>query len=204
MDDSELERPQPPLAPESDLVRLTRSVRRLTLAVWCLAGLLLAVMALPWINYWILSRSRWHANDGEEVNRKAESPPSGESEFDRDFYARPLEEKVKRATVILLTRTETENGTTKEIISEILKKKPGVRFYYDVGKEYDELSRFPPGDCEGCADCKYAGQVVFLMGNPARMVFAETYSKDSEGRVKSGIDLEQLRELARSEQGAEK
>lgn len=113
-------------------------------------------------------------------------------DFDNDFHARPPEEKVRRATVILVTQLRKGPGEHKEVISEIVKHAPNVRFYYKVGDEYELFSHAPVPECE---DCGGDGQVVFLIGNPARMASSYNYEHGRIGGM-GGLSLDQLRQLA--------
>jgi hypothetical protein len=124
--------------------------------------------------------------DGEEARPVFEEP------FDNDFHARPVEEKVKRATVILLTRLEKVGESHREVVVEIVKQKPSVRLYYKVGDEYERLSHRETPSCEGCEG---QGQVVFMLGNPASMASSFSYEGD---RVQGlgDMPLEELRRLA--------
>lgn len=182
--------PQSPPSPSSDLTALVRAVRRLTLVVWCLIVLLVVMYAVPWVSY-----LRFRIADGPSGPTAAsDSSPAlaSEPEFDNDFHARPPEEKVRRATVILVTQIQREPGGHKEVIREIVKHAPNVRFYYKVGDEYERISHAPAPDC---TDCEGQGQVVFLIGNPALMASSFSYRND---RIESmgGMSLADLRQMA--------
>jgi hypothetical protein len=112
--------------------------------------------------------------------------------FDNDFHARPPEEQIKRATVILLTQIQKQDDKHKEVISEIVKQGPDIRFYYKVGDEYAMLSHMPSADC---GDCEGQGKVVFLLGNPAHMSSSYSYQDDRISGM-GGLSLAQLREMA--------
>ena len=182
--------PQLPPSPSADLTALVRAVRRLTLVVWCLIVLLVVMYAVPWVSY-----LRFRIADGPSGPTAASgSSPAlaSEPEFDNDFHERPPEEKVRRATVILVTQIQREPGKHKEVIREIVKHAPNVRFYYEVGDEYERISHAPAPDC---TDCEGQGQVVFLIGNPALMASSFSYRND---RIESmgGMSLADLRQMA--------
>jgi len=179
----------PPRDPE--IAVLARAVRRLTVAVWCLVALFGVTTLLPWASF--LWYARKSAPPAADVPRgEAPSVPDITSEFDNDFHARPPEEKIRRATVILLAQNRPADGMHKAFISEVVKQAPGVRFYYKVGDEYPTLSHAPSPECNGCES---EGEVIFLIGNPAQMASAYSYRN---GRIDGmgGLSLAQLRELA--------
>jgi hypothetical protein len=182
--------PQSPPPPGADVSSLAKAVRRLTWAVWCLIVLSIVMYAVPWISY-----LRFRITDGpSDPTAAADSPTTlaSEPEFDNDFHARPPEEKIRRATVILVTQIQREPGKHKEVIREIVKHSPNVRFYYQVGDEYERISHAPAPDC---TDCEGQGQVVFLIGNPALMALSYSYRNDRiEGM--GGMSLTELRQLA--------
>ena len=174
---------------------LVRSVRRLTIAVWTLVALLVAMIVLPRVSFYL-------ANRGSAPAPEASSGPTFQptsapySAFDvsefNSFHAFSPEEKIRRATVIPLTEIQGAGEQRKEVISEIVKRAPGVNFYYEVGDQLEPFSRMPLSGCDGCGR---DGQVVFLLGNPAQMVSSTSYEG---GRIDGmgGLSLERLRELA--------
>jgi len=118
---------------------------------------------------------------------------------DNDFFARPLEDRIRRATIILLVERKEEGGRHKAIIADILKRAPGTRFYYELGDEYEGLSHHPRKRCE---DCEGQGDVVFLTGNPAHMRESVSYEDGRIGGL-GDITLAELRQLIEaSEQSA--
>lgn len=174
---------------EAAVAALARGVRRQTLAIWVLIALLGLGYAVPWITYlkYRLSgalETPSGASDGE----LAVSEPA----FDNDFHARPVEEKVKRATAILLTRLDTSGEKHREVVAEIIKQKPGVRLYYKVGDEYERLSHYATPECQ---DCEGQGQVVFMLGNPASMVYSFSYEGERFMGM-GGMPIDELRRLA--------
>ena len=182
--------PQPPASPSPDLGSLVKAVRRLTLVVWCLVVLLAVSYAIPWISYLRFKM----ADDGYAPSHSSGTSVVAptEFEFDNDYHARPPEEKIRRATVILVTEIQREPGKHKEVIREIVKHAPNVRFYYKVGDEYEKISHAPAPDC---TDCEGQGQVVFLISNPAQMASSYSYRNDRiEGM--GGLSLTELRQMA--------
>jgi len=181
--------PQPPASPSPDLGSLVKAVRRLTLVVWCLIVLLVVLYAVPWLSYLRFKLSD-HSSAPAAKSDSSNLLPS--EDFDNDFHARPPEEKIRRATVILVTEIQREPGKHKEVIREIVKRAPNVRFYYKVGDEYEKISHAPAPDC---ADCEGQGQVVFLISNPAQMASSYSYRNDRiEGM--GGLSLAELRQMA--------
>lgn len=173
---------------ESEIAALVRSLRRQTLAIWALVALLALAFGTPWFSY-LRFRLAHPAADSQKATQGAEAEP--EPAFDNDFYARPLEEKISRATVILLTRLEKTGERHREVVAEIIKQKPGVRLYYKVGDEYEPLSHAPT---QACQDCEGQGQVVFMLGNPASMVYSVTY--EGERLEMGGMPITELRRQA--------
>jgi hypothetical protein len=69
-----------------------------------------------------------------------------EGESGPSFHELPVEEQIKRASVIALARFEPANdGRRKAVIAEILKQDPGTTFHYSVGDEYPDGSFYPLG-----------------------------------------------------------
>jgi hypothetical protein len=78
------------------------------------------------------------------------APAPDLADFDNDFGARPLAEQIRQASVILLVQRKDEGGRHRAIISEILKRAPEVRLYYDIGDEYESLTHAPRDQCQDC------------------------------------------------------
>ncbi|MFN7941077.1 MAG: hypothetical protein U0X73_05735 [Thermoanaerobaculia bacterium] len=173
---------------DSDIAALVRSVRRQTVAIWVLVGLLALGFGVPWLKYFRFKLAQ-PAAAHQVATQGTELEP--EPAFDNEFYARPLEEKIARATVILLTRLEKTGERHREVVAEIIKQKPGVRLYYKVGDEYEPLSHAPTPSCQ---DCEGQGQVVFMLGNPASMVYSFTY--EGERLEMGGMPITELRRQA--------
>jgi hypothetical protein len=169
---------------------VARAIRGLTYAVWCLCVLMLVMLAMPLWSSWLFQASR--DDEPRFESKVVESAPRElESEFDNDFSARPLKDKLERASMIILVKREVGGEKHKAVVAEILKQKPGVRFFYKVGDEYEHLSHVPRDNCVGCEG--EAG-LVFLTGNPARMTEAYSVSNDRIGGL-GDITLAELRGL---------
>lgn len=110
---------------------------------------------------------RSEAKPPESQNRQI-SPPAPE------FHELEIDDQIKQASVIALAKFEpAPDGKKKVIITEFLKKEPGVTIYYDVGDEYASASFYPKGNAD------YGdGMVVFFTGSPAQMRMSMTYSGD--------------------------
>jgi hypothetical protein len=110
--------------------------------------------------------------------------------LERPFHDLSPEEMIKHASVILLTKYETEGTKLRAVVTEVLKRAPDTALYYAVGDEYHHLSRWS-GDTEAHGD----GNVVFLVGSPAEMRTAYSYFGDRIGGL-GGMPLSVLRALA--------
>lgn len=117
--------------------------------------------------------SRWSASYSVPMN-----DTHGTDEGDgRPFYELPIEEQIEEASVIAVARFEpAEDGRRKAVMTELLKRKEGTTFHYDVGDEYSPASYYPK---EGMS---YGdGIVIFFEGSPAMMRRSMTYSGDRIG-----------------------
>ena len=91
----------------------------------------------------------------------------------------PIEQRVERASVIIVTKFESAaDGRKKAVVAEILKQAPGTRFNYKVGDEYPAASYYPREGVD-----RGDGSVVFFEGVPAEMRYSSTYR---DGRI-SGL-----------------
>ena len=173
----------------AELSSLVTSIRRLTIAVWCLAVLLIVSFAAPWIMFFFSPHHGYKIANQGALQQSSIQEPHADS-YDNDFHAYPPEEQIKRATVILVTVFNRDSG--KEVIAEIVKRAPGVRFYYKVGGPSPMPYHSPRQDC---ADCETEGQVVLLQGNPAELGVSYSYDHDRiEGM--DGMALAELRQFA--------
>jgi hypothetical protein len=176
---------------ETEVATLVRTVRRQTTAIWVLVGVLLLAFAMPWLTYYL---QRWQGPDpgGSAYLGDEGAYARPEEAFDNDFHARPVEEKIRRATAILVTRVEKTAVAPRELVAEIVKLKPGVRLYYKVGDEFERPSHLTSGACEDCGD---RGRVVFMLGNPATMAYAVTFQGDRLAAL-GNLPLAEFRRLA--------
>jgi hypothetical protein len=88
------------------------------------------------------------------------------------FHELSLDEQIQKSDVIALAKYEPgSDGKIKAIITELLKKDPGVAFYYNIGDEYASSSYYPKGNTS------YGdGLVMFFSGSPLIMKMSMTYS----------------------------
>ena len=90
------------------------------------------------------------------------------------FHELPIEEQIKKASVIALARYEPDaDGKMKAVVKELLKKDPGTVFHYEIGDEYAPSSYYPK-EATQYGD----GLVIFFVGSPATMRMAMSYSGD--------------------------
>jgi hypothetical protein len=176
---------------EAQVAALVRSVRRQTVALWLLVVVLVLAHGVPWLTYLFHSPG---VSDfaGVEWSEDEIAGIEGEVPYDNEFHARPIEDKVERATAILRTRLDTSGERHREVVEEIIKQKPGIRLYYKVGDEFERLSHLATPGCEGCES---DGRVVFMLGNPANMVYSATYRGNRVG-ILGDMPFEELRRLA--------
>jgi hypothetical protein len=177
---------------EGRIGELARAVRRQVIALWSLIVILVLAYGAPWVMFFVRSIQFPDTTGIPAAEAESAEPIQMEERWDNDFHARPPEEKIKRASAILLTRLEKDGDRHREIVAEILKRKPGVRLYYKVGDEYEMLSHAPTPECTGCEG---QGSIVFMIGNPATMVSSVTYDGDRL-RSMGDIPLDEIRRLA--------
>ena len=162
---------------------LSRSVKSLALAVWCLCAL-----SVVWLAFYAWAWFRPPSFGSQITDSGSYRAPARSEIEESDFDALPPEKKIERSSVILVTQFKRDGGRMKSVITEILKKRPDTRFYYSVGDEFAEGGGYIAGTE------KYDGDVVFLTGNPARMRYATTYSNDRTGGF-GDLTLPRLRQL---------
>jgi hypothetical protein len=173
---------------------LTRAIRTLTIAVWCLCALVFAQLALwgwSYLRSWQMFRSSMGsvASSSSSTSPVHRPPAASSEEPDGPLHDLPPEQMVARSSVILLTSYEKDGDRFKAVVTEILKQKPGTRLYYSVGDEMPMLSYAPKAN-ETCGD----GQVVFMAGSPASMRSSYSFR---EGRIggMGDLPLTTLREM---------
>ena len=89
------------------------------------------------------------------------------------FYDFPIEKQIEAASVIAIARYEKEGEKLKCVISEILKHSPNTTFYFKVGDEYPQCSRYPKAN-ESYGD----GQLMFFVGSPAEFRYSTSFFGD--------------------------
>jgi hypothetical protein len=172
-----------------------RAIKRLTLAVWALVavcGVYVGIYLSAYIPF--LSSSAPITSAQVTTSRP---PPAVAEEFEQ-LHGLPPEEMVKRASVITISKYESDGDRGKCVLTEILKQSPGVRFYYKIGDEF-RLCSFDPKE-----DTSYGeGQVTFFVGNPAEMRYATTFFGDRISGL-ADIPMADLRALIAADQKAAK
>src|SRR3990172_10424213 len=140
------------MEPIPQLEEIAKRIRGLTVAVWILAalyGLQVAAWLVP-----VLAPHFYISNVAPSSGIPRES-------FER-WEGLSCEEKVKRASIVLITEYKLEEGKLRAIIKEELKRKPGTTSHYAVGDEYLPLSIVPE------KNTRYGeGSLVLLEGSPA-------------------------------------
>jgi len=106
------------------------------------------------------------------------------------FDELPIEQKIRRSTLIVLTTYQADGDRTKSVVAEVLKQQAGVRSKYDIGAEY------APGSFYPSANMVYGkGEVVFFTDNPARMQESASYDGNDRIGGLGEMPLAKLREL---------
>jgi hypothetical protein len=191
-----LDNERSPQAGQPDLERridqLSRAVRHQVVALWALVAILVVAYGTPWVLFFVHSIRYPDTSSIPGKESHISKPAAIDEHWDNDFYARSPEEKIRRATAILLTRFDKTGPRHRDIVTEILKRKPGIRLYYKVGDEFPALSHAPTLDC---GDCDGQGSIVFMLGNPATMAFATTYAEDRLDGL-GDMPLSEVRRLA--------
>ena len=173
-----------PETPPAD--QITRSLRRLTIAVWILAIVILlnlvvslfAALFPPAIMKRLTALS-------PEFQTTEESSYAG-------FHDWPLEKQIAAATVIAIGRWKQEDGQLKCIIAEVLKHQKDTAFYYKVGDEYQRGSHaVTPGTDYG------DGQIMFFTGSPATFRYSTSFSRERASGM-GDMPLEKLREMIKT------
>jgi hypothetical protein len=188
---------------------LAKPIHRLTVAVWVMATALLFSTLAPYIvmlfpQFYVtqaenIEESLNKTLGKEELNVSAK-PAAERQKFStipgEQFHTMPLDERIKHASAIALTRIEkTSDGKQRQVIQEFLKKAPGVTIYNEVGSEFQ--SRYVSGDDMDYGD----GAIVFFLGSPARAISWSYFSGDRVDNLE-GIPLTLLREKCKQAQGA--
>jgi hypothetical protein len=173
-----------------DQTSLIRAVRRLTISIWALVAVLALFLGIylvayiPWIRFSL---------DDHVSSLASSSPPDSNGAELRNFHAMPLEKQIEAASVIAISQYEKDGDRLKCVVSEILKQSPNINFYYKIGDEYRQCSRYPKQN-EDYGD----GQIMFFIGNPADF----TYSTSFRGNRVTGLGdmtIEELRARIKSQ-----
>jgi hypothetical protein len=152
---------------------VARALRRLTIAVWALTGVMTVFVGMYLIAY-----LPWISFSGSTPSETQSSPaafPKSEPQYE-NFYALPLEKQIDAASVIAIAKYQQDGERNKCMISEILKVAPGTKFYYNVGDEFRQCSHYrKPGEERG------DGQLMFFVGNPAEFRYSSSFRGDRVG-----------------------
>jgi hypothetical protein len=138
----------------SQLERIRKSIRGLSMAVWCLVGIM-AVQTAAWLVPFV----------APNLYMKYLTPttPDMPRQSFESWDGLTFDEKVNRASVILLTENRPEGGKIRAIIREELKRKSGTTLHYSVGDEYLPASILEPKENTRYGD----GSLILLQGSPA-------------------------------------
>ena len=111
----------------------------------------------------------------------------------RPFHDLPPREMIERASAILLVEHHADGDKLRAVVTEVLKRTADTTLYYEVGDEFHHLSRAVLDD-----HAYGEGSVVFLVGSPASMRTAYSFSGDRLLGL-GGMPLEELRARAADE-----
>ena len=133
---------------------VARSIRSLTIAVWCLVAVNV-VQVVTWMLPFIAPSL---------LTNKLSATPSLPPAAFESWHGLSFDEKAKRASVILITENKQEGGMVRAYVKEELQRRPGAVFHYKVGDEY------PPLMLVQKENTSYGdGSLVLLSGSPAEM-----------------------------------
>ena len=172
---------------------LTKAIKLLTIAVWCLCVAVIAQVGLyVWSYVTSMRWSRQMASTSTTSVTPKRSKEFGSSPIQwESLHDLPPEQMVAKASVILLTSYEDVGDRYKAVVAEVLKQDPGVELYYKVGDEFQTLS-FAKERGQTCGE----GQVVFMTGNPASMNSSYGFTNGRIGGL-GDIPLAALREMVK-------
>jgi hypothetical protein len=138
------------------LERIANGVRGLSVAVWCLVAIN-CLQVVAWIVPFVAPS--FYARQMASLSSSPELP----KQTFESWEGLAFDEKVKRASVILITENKQEGGKIRAIIKEQIKRAPNTTFHYSVGDEY-----LPGTILEPKPDTRYGdGSLVLLQGSPA-------------------------------------
>lgn len=176
---------------------IAASLRRLTLAVWIIAIVLLIQFVLTLYAYWSpgdnLAYERMVATEIESGRQLAEARALDER--DPRSLEQSLEQRLAQARLAIVVEYESEpDGRQRAVIRQFLRQSPDLPTPYKVGDEYPGASYFPrAGQHRG------DGAVLVLdLAAPHRMNSSVSIHG---GRIPAlgDITIEQLRERLSSD-----
>ncbi len=155
------------------------------IALWYVAAYSIAPM---------IAGSFVQSYENQLPSKSAKTPPDSLpsshafEEPGKQFHELSIEEQIEKSSVIALARYEkSDDGKMKAVITEFLKKDPGVTIYYNIGDEYPGSSYYPnEGTVRG------DGAIIFFTGSPASMRMAMTYTGNRIGAL-GDLPVELLR-----------
>lgn len=119
--------------------------------------------------------------------------PAAGDEPQRPFHDLPPREMIGRSSAILLVAHREDGDQLKAVVTDVLKRTADTTLHYAVGDEFHHLSRtVEAGHAYG------EGSVVFLVGSPASMRTAYSFSGERLLGL-GGMSLAELRALAAGE-----
>ena len=112
--------------------KLARAIRGLTIAIWCWIGFQALTYAYSMWNFWSGTQGTTTERGSQAYPASAsasENDPDGEPEFDNDFSARPIRDKIRLATALLLVDMKEAAGVHKPLVQAVLTLTPGWRLH---------------------------------------------------------------------------
>ena len=150
---------------------VTRSLNRLTTAIWFLA--LLTLLSIVLSLYTIFSRLAFPRHREVAAPETVDTVTPGAAIDDTGFQDWPLDRQIKASTVIVVVKWKKEGDRLVGVVAEILKQQPGVTFYYNVGDAISGQTFYmTPNTSYG------DGAVIFFTGSPAVFRFSTTITGD--------------------------
>lgn len=142
-----------------------RALRRLAIAVWALVLVVAVSAVVPMMAYLPWLMSMWSHSEGPGAARSSAS--SLLTTPHEKFHELPIEKQIAAASVIAIAKYQKDGEKLKCVVSEVLKRSPDTAFYFKVGDEFPDCSRYPR------PDVSYGeGMVMFFVGNPAQMRYS--------------------------------
>lgn len=152
----------------ADSTPLIRAVRRLTISVWVLTGVMSLILALVLAGMVMSSKVSIPEGRASIQSASIEKPERDAKVVQDDVFSQPgpiaFDKQIAAASVIAVGRYESDGERRKCVISEILKVEKDVVFTFKVGDEYSGCSYFPKaGESRG------DGVVIFFTGKYPQM-----------------------------------